>query len=1091
MASLIRRKRAKKTEIEFALDLGERAVVLYERGPFSGWKTFASAELDDPEFSVVIGLLRNEAEAYSGLREPVRLWLPSSQVLKRRAEITGRTQADRLLSAFDYLRLQTSYRPEDVAIAVAPEPRDGKTTILITFAETWREARSYAQRWGFVPGDVSTRSFAADFGTEGPVFLPEGYQEERPAPISRGRLHLAAAVVAVAVTGAAAWTLQPQLADRVGGLTGKNGILAWVTQDAGDGPTSIESAQIAPDAPAPQDQTNRTTFSVTANDATEAPSEPKPADAAVVFEQPAEETTKVQSQDQSPSLAAPDGGEPQQASPFDLAAPTHVPTVPMLDPNTAAASAPEIGRGPAKLAALAAPADLGRLSNPGSLPARPPSPVAPNRAPARGSAWTNIPGLKSPDEALPQLASLDLAKSGSGEILHSTDLVLLGSAGAIGKPPLAVPLSLPSDVKTAAPAALVAASGDLAPRIAPKIWTKLDDALTVTEPPLQLASVAPLAAEPVNHPDVTPSAAFAAPLPLPKPTADIAEPSLAPAPATPVVSLPPADADLILAQAPDTVPVLPAPKPPIPPGPEAPLSQLPEQQPDPNDMTPTALALQEAPRPPIKPRSEEPAAAESVSAEDAPADTTATEAEEITEAQEITVEAAEGTATNDADALAGVTANSDELAGEESLEPTDLAVEAAPLPPLKPWNSKSNEPAVAAAPQEMAEFPAPNGPGSALTAIADAVPPASAPGEIGAPATGTAGAPALANLPEIDHPTADLEPTALAIETGPLPPRKPVTEMTGESAAAQVETPEAAASEGLAEDQARAPADEPSDATTATPEAGVADEGAIDTAEASDAEAADAETADAETADAGTAEDFPVTVIRDLATAMAELRVPAPRPDGVFRSTDGSIRSLSQIPPRLRPAWLDLQSENADPAPASAEALAAADVTASPEAATVGQTPAANTTEARSSVPVTVTGTDPLRGLLPDQAAPQAEEDPDAPTQYASLSAPLPRTRPAQRALPKTLPSIALPKISPQSVQEAATDQGLPLDKVTLIGILDLESGRRALLRLPNGRYRSVVLGDVLDGWRVSLIGRDAMRVTRSGEDRTLLLVSR
>ncbi|MDH3666354.1 MAG: hypothetical protein OEN23_05435 [Paracoccaceae bacterium] len=1063
MASLIRRKRTKKTEIEFALDLGERAVVLYERGPFSGWKKFASAELDDPEFSVVIGLLRNEAEAYSGLREPVRLWLPPSQVLKRRAEITGKTPADRLLSAFDYLRLQTSYRPEDVAIAVAPEPRDGKTTVLITFAETWREARSYAKRWGFVPGDVSTRSFAADFGTEGPTFLPEGYQEEKPVPLSRGRLHLAAAAVAVAVTGASAWTLHPQLTDLVGGLTGKDGVLTWVTQEVGDEPASTDSAEIAPSTPASQDEADRTTFSVTANDVTDEPGDPKPADAAAPSQQPAEDTAKVQAQDPTLSLSATDGGEPQQASPFDLAAPAHVPTVPTLDPNTASTSAPEIGRGPAKLAALAAPADLGSLSNPGSLPARPPSPVAPNRAPARGSSWTDLPGLKSPDEALPQLASLDLAKSGSGEILHSTDLDLLGSAGAIGKPPLAVPLSLPRDVKTAAPPAMAAASDDLAPRIAPEVRTKLDDVLTVTEPPLQLASVAPLAGEPVNHPDITPSAASAAPLPMPKPTADLVEPSLAPAPATPVARLPPADADLILAQAPDTVPVLPAPKPPIPPGPEAPLSQLPEQQPDPNDMTPTALAVQEAPPPPLKPRSEEPAATENVPPEDALTDTAAS-------ATETTGEAAEGAATSDADALAGVTSDGDELAGEESLEPTDLAVEAAPLPPLKPWNAKSNEPVIAAAPQAIADLPAPSGPSPALTVIADAVPSASAPGEPDAPAAGTAGALALADLPEIDHPTADMEPTALAIETGPLPPRKPVTGTTGTSAAARAETPETAAGEGLAEVQATTPADAPTDATVTTPEAGATGETAIDTAEAPDAE---------------TADDFPVTVIPDLATAMAELRVPAPRPDGVFRSADGSLRSLSQIPPRPRPARLDRQSENADPEPAPAVA------TAAPEADAVGQTPGARTAEARSSVPVTVTGTDPLRGLVPDQAAPQAEEDPDAPTQYASLSAPLPKTRPAQRALPKTLPSIALPKISPQSVQEAATDQGLPLDKVTLIGILDLESGRRALLRLPNGRYRSVVLGDVLDGWRVSLIGRDAMRVTRSGEDRTLLLVSR
>ena len=120
---------------------------------------------------------------------------------------------------------------------------------------------------------------------------------------------------------------------------------------------------------------------------------------------------------------------------------------------------------------------------------------------------------------------------------------------------------------------------------------------------------------------------------------------------------------------------------------------------------------------------------------------------------------------------------------------------------------------------------------------------------------------------------------------------------------------------------------------------------------------------------------------------------------------------------------------------------------------------------------------------------------PDAPTNFASLTAPMPKSRPARPKVPRGLPSIsALPAITgigPRSIRAAATEQGLPLDRATLIGILNLNTGRKALLRLPNGRYRSVIVGDVLDGWRVSMIGLDAMRITRSGEDRTLLLINR
>ena len=91
-------------------------------------------------------------------------------------------------------------------------------------------------------------------------------------------------------------------------------------------------------------------------------------------------------------------------------------------------------------------------------------------------------------------------------------------------------------------------------------------------------------------------------------------------------------------------------------------------------------------------------------------------------------------------------------------------------------------------------------------------------------------------------------------------------------------------------------------------------------------------------------------------------------------------------------------------------------------------------------------------------------------------------------------PAPALPAIgagAPPPVRAAASERGLPLDRVALVGILNLEAGRKALLRLPDGVFRSVGIGDVIDGWRVSAIGVDAMRVSRGAEDRTLLLVSR
>ena len=133
--------------------------------------------------------------------------------------------------------------------------------------------------------------------------------------------------------------------------------------------------------------------------------------------------------------------------------------------------------------------------------------------------------------------------------------------------------------------------------------------------------------------------------------------------------------------------------------------------------------------------------------------------------------------------------------------------------------------------------------------------------------------------------------------------------------------------------------------------------------------------------------------------------------------------------------------------------------------------------------------------LVPIPVPRPARADRAAPTKFANPTSPLPNNRPALPAVARELPSVAtLPSITgtaQRSIRAAATETGLPLDRTALIGVLNLDTGRKALLRLPNGRYRTVIVGDVLDGWRVSMIGVDAMRITRGGEDRTLLLVNR
>ncbi len=143
---------------------------------------------------------------------------------------------------------------------------------------------------------------------------------------------------------------------------------------------------------------------------------------------------------------------------------------------------------------------------------------------------------------------------------------------------------------------------------------------------------------------------------------------------------------------------------------------------------------------------------------------------------------------------------------------------------------------------------------------------------------------------------------------------------------------------------------------------------------------------------------------------------------------------------------------------------------------------------------------EPRAPEVPAPAA-TAEPEPEAGSRRLARAvspvfrAPPPPERPEAEARPR--PSPALPPLEEvlrgprRSVGLAARARGLPLDRTALIGILQLETGRSALVRLPDGAVRRLSRGDDVGGWRVSLIGRDAVRLERSGQSRTLLLVGR
>ncbi|MGX9354840.1 hypothetical protein ACS3SW_06670 [Roseobacteraceae bacterium S113] len=86
----------------------------------------------------------------------------------------------------------------------------------------------------------------------------------------------------------------------------------------------------------------------------------------------------------------------------------------------------------------------------------------------------------------------------------------------------------------------------------------------------------------------------------------------------------------------------------------------------------------------------------------------------------------------------------------------------------------------------------------------------------------------------------------------------------------------------------------------------------------------------------------------------------------------------------------------------------------------------------------------------------------------------------APRTVSPSIPSSA-------SVTRAATQENaINLRRVNLIGVYGKPSDRRALIRLSNGRFKKVKVGDRLDGGRILAISDDQLRYQKGGRNVTL-----
>ncbi len=79
------------------------------------------------------------------------------------------------------------------------------------------------------------------------------------------------------------------------------------------------------------------------------------------------------------------------------------------------------------------------------------------------------------------------------------------------------------------------------------------------------------------------------------------------------------------------------------------------------------------------------------------------------------------------------------------------------------------------------------------------------------------------------------------------------------------------------------------------------------------------------------------------------------------------------------------------------------------------------------------------------------------------------------------------PGPTPTTVAKAATEKGRFNKKImSLVGVFGTPNDRRALVRLPSGRYVKIKKGDRLSGWKVSAIGESSVRIRKGSKDQVL-----
>lgn len=192
---------------------------------------------------------------------------------------------------------------------------------------------------------------------------------------------------------------------------------------------------------------------------------------------------------------------------------------------------------------------------------------------------------------------------------------------------------------------------------------------------------------------------------------------------------------------------------------------------------------------------------------------------------------------------------------------------------------------------------------------------------------------------------------------------------------------------------------------------------------------------------------------------------------------------LAARAPRARPATV---ANAAAEARAAQQATEAALRAASPQAVTIARRPA----DRPRAVAAAAGAAASIQTAAVEAAVAAAVATPVA----APAPAPGPRAAAATEEADEldepevTAPAPKLPT-SASVAKQATQANALNLGKINLIGLYGASKNRRALVRMPNGKFVKVGIGDRLDGGRVTAIGTNQLTYQKNGRNYVLELL--